>query len=245
MRAVQAIFMKQLADLPKNISITIMYILFPAMGFLFSNLMGGVDEFGFDQGPVMVVQFAMMFVGMVPLVTIANTIAEDNEYKSLRFLVTAGVKPFQYLAGLISFVMVMAVVVLAVFAFMGDFTGTDLVLFFALGLLGVLTSCVLGAIVGIFSKNVQQCSAIYTPLMMALSFAPFISMFSDTMRQVAHFVFTFQIFAALTNLVIEIPYGTEPVFDITLTQSTIVIAANALLFAILFAVAYRKKGLRG
>ncbi|MCL2621281.1 MAG: ABC transporter permease [Defluviitaleaceae bacterium] len=245
MRAVQAIFMKQLADLPKNISITIMYILFPALGLLFSTLMGGPDEYGFDQGPIMVVQFTMTFVGMVPLITIANTIAEDNEYKSLRFLVTAGVKPFQYLAGLIGFVMIMAVIVLGIFALMGGFTGTNLVIFFAFGLLGVLASSVLGAIVGIFSKNVQQCSAIYTPLMMVLAFAPFISMFSETVAQVAQFAFTFQIFAALVNLIMELPYGSEPLFDVTLIQSAIIIAVNGLIFAVLFAVAYRKKGLRG
>lgn len=245
MRAIKAIFMKQMADLPKNLSITMMYILFPALGFLFSNLMGGPDEYGFDQGPIMIVQFAMIFIGMVPLVTVANTIAEDNEYKSLRFLITAGVKPFQYLAGLIGFVMIMAVVILGVFAIMGGFVGINLVIFFALGLLGGLASSVLGAIVGIFSKNVQQCAAIYTPLMMILSFAPFLAIFSETVAQIAHLVFTFQIFAALVNLIMEMPYGAEPIFDVSLLQSALIIAANGIIFAVLFAVAYGKKGLRG
>ncbi|MCL2854881.1 MAG: ABC transporter permease [Defluviitaleaceae bacterium] len=245
MRAVQAIFMKQLVDLPKNLSITIMYIIFPLLAFLFANFLGGPDEYGFDIAPAFIVQFATMFAAMVPMVTIANTIAEDNEYKSLRFLVTAGVKPGQYLTGLIGFVLVIAIVPLLIFAFIGSFAGMELVIFLGLSLLGVLASAVLGAIIGLFSKNVQQCSAIYTPIMMILGFAPFIAMYSEAAANIAHFTFTFQIFAALTQIMVHVPEGLEPMFDIPMTESAIIIAANVVIFAVLFVVAYRKKGLRG
>jgi ABC-2 type transport system permease protein len=254
MKAIGAIFRKQLVDLPKNMSVTIMFIMFPVLSFIMTGIMAD-DPL---QAAMMNVQFAMMFVGMTPLVTVANTIAEDNEYKSLRFMVTAGVRPGQYLTGLMGFTILICIIPLVIFALIGGFSGQEFLIFLAFGFVGILASCVLGAVVGIFSKNVQQCAAIYSPLMMLLAFAPFLSMFNETIAVVTSPLFTTRIFESLSDLVFPeyfmvFDHGTgeyfaqytEPLSLVTLPVSLAIIGANALLFAILFAVAYRKKGLKG
>ena len=238
MNSVKALFLKQVSDLPKNMSITIMYIMFPLLSLIVGGFMQEQDPEG---AAAINLQFAMMFVGMTPLVAVANTIAEDNEYKSLRFLVMAGVKPIQYLLGLLSFVMIMSALPILAFGLVGGLGGTDLLVFMGLCLLGAFAACILGAVIGLFSKNVQQCSTIYTPVMMILAFVPFISMFNETVESIGFAVFTQQIFMALMYIVMEI----ETFSFAGLPVSLAVIGANGLLFVILFAVAYRKKGLKG
>jgi len=265
MNAIKAIFGKQLADLPKNLSVTTMFILFPLMSLLLGGVMGGDDPIG---STIMNVQFMMMFVGMTPMIMIANTIAEDNEYKSLRFMVTAGVKPVQYLLGLVLFAMIASAAAILAFAIIGGHRGQELVFFIALGLTGALASCMLGAIVGLFSKNVQQSSAIYTPIGMALAFAPFLALNLENIRQIVQPLFTVQIFVALVDMVLPDfapvlnrleyegyhyterfigQYIMEPIEPLSsgMAVSLAIIGANVVVFAVLFVIAYRRKGLKG
>jgi len=225
MNAVKAIFMKQLSDFPKNIAVTLMYILFPAMAFLMGNFMG---EYGAGQ----VAMFAAMFAGSTPMIAIANTVAEDNEYKGLRFLVMAGVKPWQYLLGLSGFVLIMSAISLALFVLMGDF-GELLTRFLIVAALACISSAILGGAVGIFAKNVQQANAIYTPLMLALFFLPMLAGFNETVERIAQFLFSYQV------LVVAL----DP--DADFTRALIVIGANLVVLLAFFVIAFKKKGLKG
>ena len=230
MSAVKAIFIKQMNDFTKNVSVTIMFILYPVMAFLMAHFMGeyGIPNIG---------MFAAMFVGTTPMVVIANNVAEDIEYKSLRFLVMAGVRPWQYLLGLTSFVLVMSALSVAAFICIGTFIGdwsTDLVVrFSAVAALGLVASSILGGAIGIFAKNVQQASAIYTPFMLFLMFVPMFSMFNETIARMAEFLFSYQVFQVTLDS------------DADLTRALIVIAANIVALLAFFIIAYRKKGLRG
>jgi ABC-2 type transport system permease protein len=237
MRAVSAIFTKQLNDFPKNISVAFLYVMYPVLAAVMSFFIP-VEDGG---GAFFTMVFAMMFVGSTPMITIANTIAEDNEYKSLRFLVMAGVKPHQYMLGLGSFVMIMSLLPLAAFAFIGGYNLETLMVFVPVALLGCVASVILGGVVGLLSKNVQQCAAIYTPLMLVISFLPFLASFDPGggIGTVSQVLFTHQIFLIFADAA-----GAAPP-NYSLPAALGIIGANVVVFAVLFAVAYRKKGLKG
>jgi len=244
MNATKALFSKQISDFLKNMSVTVMFIMFPVIAFFMTTFMEGPDA-AFN-----VLNFTAMFIGMGPLVYVANTIAEDNEHKNLRFLIMAGVKPAQYLGGIISFAVIMCIPGMLAFAWMIDVAMADLPLFLLIGLAGCLAASMLGATVGLFAKNVQQCSAIYTPLMIVMAFTPMIAMFNPDAAVVVDFVFTRQIMLALFQLspsVAEISdFLSELAFlPVNMTTSLSVIGGSVLAFIIVFFVAYRKKGLRG
>jgi len=223
--AVKAIFIKQLNDLPKNFSVLSMFILWPVMALIMGNVMGEIS--------VQAGTFAAMLVGSGPMMAIANNVAEDSEYKGLRFLVMAGVKPWQYLLGLAGSVYLASAVSLAALALIGGFGGDLLVRFVIVAALGLIVSTILGGAIGIFAKNVQQATAIYTPVMMVLAFTPMLALFNETIARVAEFLFPYQIFMVILN-----PYA-------DFARALIVIAANAVVLLAFFAVAYKKKGLRG
>jgi len=224
---VTAIFTKQMDDLTKNVSVTVMFVLFPVMAWLLSSFIGG------EEGAAQIGMFAAMFVGSTPMIIIANNVAEDIEYKSLRFLVMAGVRPWQYLLGLIGFVLVMSVLSVAAFIFIGGFSGDLLIRFIIVAVLGLIASSILGGAIGIFAKNVQQASVIYTPFMMALAFMPMLSMFNELIARIAPYLFSYQVLRVIMD-----PYA-------DFTHALIVIGVNIVALLAFFVVAYRKKGLKG
>jgi len=226
MSAVTAIFIKQLNDFPKNMSVSIMYLLWPAIAFLMGHFMG-------EYGETQVAMFAGMFVGSTPMIAIANTVAEDNEYKGLRFLVMAGVKPWQYLLGLSGSVLLLSAVSVTAFVFIGNFAGELLIRFLIVAALSCFASAILGGAIGIFAKNVQQASALYTPAMMLLMFAPMLSMFNESIQRVAQFVFSYQVLRIVLD-----PYA-------DFERALLIIGANIVALLVFFIVAYQKKGLKG
>lgn len=226
MNTIIAIFQRQLHDFSKNMGVSMMYIIWPGLAFLMGQFMG---EYAAPQ----IAMFAGMFVASAPMIAIANTVAEDVEYKSLRFLVMAGVKPSQYLMGLSLSILILSAVSVAAFVFIGGFTGVHLQEFLMIAGLGVVASIILGGVIGIFAKNVQQASMIYTPIMMALMFLPMLSLFNENIRQVAQFVFSYQVLAVVQ--------GTGD----SLVNSLLLVGANILLLLLMFVIAYRKKGLKG
>jgi len=225
MNAVKAIFMKQMNDLPKNFAGLGIFLLWPLMAFIMGSVMGDIE--------VQAGMFAAMLIGSGPMMTIANYVAEDNEYKGLRFLVMAGVKPWQYLLGLAGSMLIASAVSLAALILIGGFTGDVLIRLIIVAVLGLIASSILGGAVGIFSKNVQQASAITTPLMMVLAFTPMFAGFNETVARIAEFLFPYQVLMVVLN-----PYA-------DFTRALIVVGGNAVVLLAFFAVAYKKKGLRG
>ena len=231
MRSARAMFKKQLLDTMKNRLILIQFIMMPLMAFLLTELVAKVSDEIPDS--MFVTMFAAMFVGMGPLLTTSGAIAEDRERKSLRFLVMAGVKPHEYLMGIGGFVLLVCTIISVLFGIIGGFQGVNLIKFIFILVFGSATSVVLGASIGILSKNQQAATAISVPVFMVFAFCPMIAQFNETVANVANVLYTQQI--------------NEIVNDISMSASKpyLIILANLVVFAVLFAFAYKKKGLKG
>jgi len=239
MNTVKALFTKQAVDLPKNFTVLSMFLMWPIMGLVFGQFMP--EPIG-----IQMANFAGILIGSGPMIAIANNVAEDVEYKSLRFLVMAGVKPGQYIFGMAFFFAIITAVTLAIMALLGGFSGELLLWFCIMSLLGMISSSLLGGAIGIYSKNVQQASAYYTPAMMILAFVPVIAMFNENIGRFAQFIFSYQIGRVLFPLVMRtIPDFPYEIPDPDYTRALIVMVANAAVLLVLFVLAYKKKGLRG
>jgi len=230
MRSARAVFVKQARDVLRNRMVLIQFILFPIMALILTELVAKSD----DEIPatMFVTMFAAIFAGMTPLMATSTAIAEDREHKSLRFLVMAGVRPVEYLLGVGGFILLICSMVAVAFGLIGGFAGVELVRFVGVIILGCLASSLLGATVGIFSKNQQASTAMGTPIAMLLAFCPMLAMFNETISKVAGVLYTLQVDAVVS--------GTSD----NLTHAFLIIAANIVVLAVLFVLAYRKKGLR-
>ncbi|MCL1983448.1 MAG: ABC transporter permease [Clostridiales bacterium] len=229
MRSVKAIFSKQLRDMFKNRTVLIQFVVFPLVAFAFTEIVAKPN--GSIPDSMFVTMFASIYAGVTVLTTTAGTIAEDRERKSLRFLIMAGMKPYQYMLGVGGVMIAASLLVAVVFGATGGFHGVNFVRFVVVLVLGSVASSLLGATLGIVSKNQQAAAAMAMPLGMILGFTPLLAMFSQTVKKLFCIFYTMQVDMLVSD------------FSADFTTPATVIIVNIAVFAALFAFAYNKKGL--
>jgi ABC-2 type transport system permease protein len=229
MRSARTIFVKQAKDMFKNPMVLVMFIVFPAVAFIMTNLIDLEDM----PPNMFVTMMGAIFAGMGLITSMAAVIAEDIERKSLRFLVMAGVKPHQYLLGTGGFVLLMGAVTSLIFALIGTFTAAEFVKFLAVMVSASAASVLLGATFGLLAGNQQAASGLVMPVALILGFTPMIANFNETVEKFAGVLYTQQM-----NVIVND-------FSANFGKAMIVIGVNIAVLLILFVLAYRSKGLKG
>ena len=190
MNSAKAIYVKQFKDVLKNSGVLIQFIMYPAMTFIMTNLIGpmpGMPDTYF------VTMFAGMFVGMAMIGTIAPAIAEDRERNSLRFLLMAGVKSHEYLLGIGGVFLTLSLIGCFAFSLMMPGASVIQILVMTLSMMmGCIASILFGAIIGMLSKNEQEAISISSLAGLVISFGPFIANLSqnETMQRIFRVIYT-------------------------------------------------------
>jgi len=229
MRSTKAIFTKQAKDLSKSPMALVMFMVFPAVAFIMTFF---IDVEGVPPN-MFVTMMAAIFAGMGLITAVSDAISEDIERKSLRFLVIAGVKPHQYLIGSGGFFLLAGAVTSVIFALIGSFTMQEIFKFLAIMISGIAASVLLGATIGIYSKNRQTATALGMPAAMIVGFMPMLANFNETIERLAGFLYTQQI-----NVIVND-------FTVSIWRPLLVVGANISVLLIFFIIAYKKKGLKG
>lgn len=224
-----AILKKQLKDTLKNKSILIQFVMFPILTIILANSieLDGMPENFF------VNLFAIMYVGMAPLVSVSTIISEEKECDTLRVLLMSNVKAVEYLLGISFYVVVLCTAGAFVIGLQGNFTSTELNTFMLVMFFGIVVSTLIGAAVGIISKNQMGATSISVPLMMIFAFVPMISMFNEAVKTYSQYIYTQQMSDILYNIQLKEIENT----------SMLIMGLNALLAGIIFIFMFRKKGL--
>lgn len=229
MNNIFAIFKKQLKDTIKNKTVLIQFIMFPVLTVIMNNAVkieGMPDNF-------FVNLFAAMFIGMAPLTSIASVISEEKETNTLKVLVMSDVKPYEYLLGIGSYIWLMCMLGSAVICAAGSYTYKEAALFLCIMAAGILASLLIGAAIGVLSKTQMAATSVTVPVMMIFSFMPMLSMFNSSIEKIARFTYSEQVSRMLGNI------GSLQID----TKSLLIIAANMVVFLLIFIFSYRKKGL--
>jgi len=229
MKNIKAVFLKQIIDTVKNKTVFIQFLMFPIMVVIMENAINIEDM----PKHFFVKLFAVMYVGMAPLTCMSAIISEEKEKNTLRVLMMSNVKPWQYLAGTGAYVFIMCMAGTAVFSVVGEYKGTELAIFLFSMISGIILSEIIGAVIGIFSRNQMAATSLTIPIMMIFSFAPMLSMFNESIEKIAGIIYSQQISDIINGI------GTSD-FSI---ESIVVIAANFVVGLMLFVVVYKKKGL--
>lgn len=229
MKNIEAVFAKQIIDTMKNKTVFIQFLMFPIMTIIMENSvkLEGMPEHFF------VKLFSVMFIGMAPLTCISAIISEEKEKNTLRVLMMSNVKPWQYLVSIGTYVFIMCMAGTIVFAILGEYKYSELIMFIFVMMAGILLSELIGAVIGILSRNQMTATSLTIPIMMIFSFVPMLSMFNPSIRKIAGVIYSQQI----SDIIISIGIS-----DIS-TKSIIVISATFIVGLVIFAVAYKKKGL--
>lgn len=227
MRNIIIIIKKQLKDTIKNKTILIQFILFPIMTLImeYAITIEGMPELFFTK------LFSVMYIGMAPLTSVAAIISEEKEKNTLRVLMMANVKPWQYLTGVGLYVWLICMAGAGVMA-----TGLDIesvVFYMCIMGIGFAISIIAGACIGIYSNNQMSATSIVMPVMMILAFLPMIAMFNDKIAKVSKIFYTQQLKVCLDNMMVT---------NIT-KETAIVVIVNVLVVIGMYGIIYRRKGL--
>ena len=231
MSSIKAIFIKQAKDMLKNPAVFVMFIIFPLVSLIMTQLVAKSND---DiSNNMFVTMMAAIFAGMGLVTATSAVIAEDIERKSLRFLIMAGVKPYQYLLGTGGFFLVTGTAISIVFALIGDFTSVELIKFLIIMITGTASSIILGMVIGVLSKNQQMATSLAMPVAIIVGFTPMAAVFNETVEKFAGILYTQQINVVVNN------------FSVNLVRPLLVVLLNITVFTVLFVIAFKKKGLKG
>ena len=184
-----AIFKKQLKDTLKNMAVLIQFVMFPIMTLIMNNAIKMQDM----PENFFVNLFAAMYIGMAPLISISSIIAEEKEKNTLRVLIMSNVKPHEYLLGIGSYVWFACMLGSIVICTAGGYNLQISIVFMGIMAIGILTSLLIGAIIGIVSKSQMMATSIAVPIMIVFSFVPMLSMFNSRIEQIAKILYSEQI----------------------------------------------------
>lgn len=229
MKNIKAVFMKQMLDTVKNKTIFIQFLMFPVMALIMENAVKIEDM----PEHFFVKLFAVMFVGMAPLTCMSAIISEEKEKNTLRVLMMSNVKPWQYIISVGTYIFIMCMIGTSVFVVLGEYNNSELARFIFSMTAGIILSEIIGAVIGIFSRNQMSATSLTIPVMMIFSFVPMLSMFNDSIKKFASIIYSQQISDLINGI------GSYEVS----ANNIIVIAVNFMIGILLFAVAYKKKGL--
>ncbi len=184
---VSVIIKKQLKDTLKNKTVLIQFIMFPAMTLIMENAIkiDGMPENFFTK------LFSVMYIGMAPLTSAAAIISEEKEKNTLRVLLMANVKPWEYLLGVSVYVWTLCM--LGAIVMSSGLKASDIPFYLMIMGLGFVISILIGSCVGIYARNQMVSTSLVMPVMMVLSFAPMLAMFNDKIEVLARIFFTQQI----------------------------------------------------
>ncbi len=227
MRNIGVIIKKQLKDTFRNKMVLIQFVMFPVLSLIFEHVVSIPDM----PEHFFIKLFSVMYMGMAPLTSVAAIISEEKEKNTLRVLLMANVKPWEYLAGVGIYVWTVCMAGAGVMA--ASLPAKDIPFFLGVMAAGFIISVAVGACVGIFAPNQMVSTSLVMPVMLVISFAPMLAMFNDKIEKVARIFYTQQIRVLLNNMTFD---GIKP-------ESLVIIAVNAMLAVVLFFAAFRKKGL--
>lgn len=213
-------------DTLKNKTILIQFVMFPVMTIVMENAIeiDNMPQHFFAN------LFAVMYIGMAPLTSMAAILSEEKEKNTLRVLYMSNVKALEYFAGNALYIWSICMLGSLVIGVAGGYRGVILVKFMLLMAVGHFISTMLGAAIGAVSRNQMMATGISIPIMMVFSFLPMLSMFNETIESFAGIFYSQQ----LNRLI-----GSMNHMEID-GECIIVMCMNVLIIGGIFALSYGK-----
>lgn len=226
-REIGAVMYKECIDVIYNKSLILINIIFPVLGYIFSNILK--DEFDFIEMSTMLMLFHTTFS---PMLTIANIVADDKEKCTLKYLILLGVKPSSYLFGIGIVSFILSFVSSFGFVIINDWNNRQLINFICCNVLEIVASLVIGAVIALLVKNHVAVGIITGPTAMIISMITVLAPINDKIASCARNIYSFEIFHKYNNLAECIHFTDLKVYFI-----------NVVCFFIIFLVLYKKRGL--
>jgi len=244
MNNIKAIFFKQFASLIKVPALIIQGILYLFIALVFVVFVGAdephecancipayVCEVCAEEAsnrfqlpvPSMSGIFTVIFVGLGLVSSSAALVYEDRSTRNLQFMGMANVKPYQYLFGTLSSIIIVVSVLLIPFALVGSYFGINMLRFMALCMAGGLVAILFGIVIGLSKYPVLA-----TPISIILGLGPTIVNHNERLANILRLTFIQQVNLGIAEI------------EADLTSNFLIIGANGLVVLLIFIFMHRK-----
>jgi len=226
---VNAIFIKEIKDILKNIQVLFLFFIFPAIGAAMAAAMSGSAA----ETAFFLAIFASIHCIFTPIMTTSSIIAEEKEKNTLRVLIMSNVKPYHYLLSIGGFVFISTMVTGASFLLIGECSSNEIIPFLLTMAASTLISVVLGMAIGVNSKNMMSANGLAVPAGLIFGFLPMLASFNESIERIGKYTYGVQINKALSALS-DFEWSSE---------FFLIVGGNFLVFLVFFIVLFKKKSL--
>jgi len=217
---ITAILSKNVKDVMKNIQVLILFVVYPAVGFIMTQSIN--VEKGF-----FISVFATMHFVFTPIVVSAHMISEEKEKNTLRVLRMSGITSTEFFLSTAVFIIFLDCISGSTFIFMAGEGGIDPALYYSAAIMGSAVSIILGMCIGTFSKGSSAANGLAIPLGLFFSFLPMLSYFNKGLESVSKYLYGQQV----GNMIYGQGWSAE---------TGIICLGNLLLIMGLYVVLYRR-----
>jgi len=230
-RKINAIYNKNMKGITKNPFIMTSPVAVIAIAFLFMMQLPYYAE-NYEVTLILNTLISLN-VMMSGIQTMSVLIAEEREKNTLNVLVTSTVSGLDFLLAHVLTTATITMVVNVAIYFIVGVDGLALSDYLIVTGVGTIAAITLGATFGLLAKNQAAATTMVMPILMVLLIAPMF--FADTffVENILYYAFTEQMGLAVLDLM----------GDGLNWMRVIFLGGNIALFAVIFAVCYRKRGL--
>lgn len=226
---ITAIFKKTLKDMVRNKKQLLFFLMFPVMTYLFFYSIPEDNSIF----PIVFLPINILFCSMNIM---ASVISEEKETGTLRSLIFANIKPFEYFLGNGLFVLLATIISSSLFLPLIKISGINYFYFYLFVSLSSICSMILGATVGIVVKNQMSANGICAPVTVVLGMLPTFGAMNDTFRNLSKVLYTTRFADTVAEITSNVNITVN--FEIVLTYMI-----NFIICLVIFAIVYKKKKL--
>ncbi|WP_304943934.1 ABC transporter permease [Vallitalea guaymasensis] len=229
-KRVNTLVIKEIKDLIRNVNVFVVSLI-PLVGAIFFSLMSSEKTFNTQ---VLSLIFVMNSTLITPM-TMAMLIAEEKEKNTLRTLMLSTVSPMEFLIGkaIVTWILV-GITNLAIF-FILETPMQYLPMYIVVAFLISTIMILIGAIVGILSKNVMSSGTNSMPVILLFYFIPTLGVANETLGNIAKLLPTYH-----SQLLMNDMFSNENIFSIG-KQNFIVLLIWIIISFIGFTMIYKRK----
>ena len=226
---ITAVFKKTLKDMLRNRRQLLLFLIFPAMAYLFNATV----EQGREIFPLTFLPMNVMFCSINIM---AAVISEEKEKGTLRCLMFANVKPIEYFIGNGLFVLLVTAISSSLFIPLIDISGISYLYFYGFLILSSICSMVLGATIGISVKNQMAANGLCAPVTILVGMLPTFGTMNESLKGISKLFYS----TRFADTVSEIISKTAVTIDYKIILTYVV---NFIICITIFSIVYKKKKL--
>lgn len=234
MKRINTLVLKEIKDLLRNVNVFVVSLI-PLVGTIFFSMMGPKEEVRMQ---VLLIIFIMNSALITPM-TMAMLIAEEKEKNTLRTLMLSTVSPVEFLVGkaIVTWLLV-GITNIGIFLII-QAPNKFLLMYIVIAFLISTIMILIGAIIGILSKNVMSSGTNSMPVILLFYFIPTLGVANKTLLHIAKLLPTYHSQSLMDKML-----NNENIFSVG-QQNILVLLVWIIISFAGFIMIYKRKRIDG